>query len=264
MWRRAWIWKRRQRSAVSGQRPVIYYIRWYDDEWHVRSESVGTNRTIAEQVRRRREQELNAGLLGTVRSVPLAKFAEEHVRLIARRVRPATLKEHRECLDRLRAFMGDETRLDAITPGRIEGYFAERLKRVKVPTANKDLRTMRGIFSRAKERGYVRTNPVQVKPVREPERELRVPTSDEVRRLIEAAPTLAWKALILLAVTTGRRLGVLCGLRWADVDFGLRNMGPSWGSMPARFRGCWGSRIFNYIFGVSLSPGNDVRRGWSS
>lgn len=52
--------------------------------------------------------------------------------------------------------------------------------------------------------------------------ELEPPAAAQVRRLIEEAVKAEdgplWAAYLLLAVTTGRRRGELCGLRWTEVD----------------------------------------------
>ena len=52
--------------------------------------------------------------------------------------------------------------------------------------------------------------------------ELTPPTPEEVRLLIEAAAAsedgVLWGTFLLMAATTGRRRGELCGLRWREVD----------------------------------------------
>jgi integrase len=53
-----------------------------------------------------------------------------------------------------------------------------------------------------------------------PQASLRIPTPDEVRRLIKAveAENERWAVLIVLAALTGARRGELCALRWVDVE----------------------------------------------
>jgi integrase len=48
--------------------------------------------------------------------------------------------------------------------------------------------------------------------------EVRALTSDEARRLIEAAQGHWLEPLLILALTTGMRRGELLGLRWSDID----------------------------------------------
>lgn len=81
------------------------------------------------------------------------------------------------------------------------------------------MRTVKAAFSRARKRGYLRENPAdEVKQVREPERTIRVLDEGEIGKLLSACPSTRWRALVVLALTTGMRLGELTALRWKDVD----------------------------------------------
>jgi integrase len=170
-------------------------------------------------MRRQRESELNSGTFREVQAIGLAAFAEEHLSLMEGQVTCRTLEDQRATLNRFTAHCGDR-QLSAITPRSAEGFFAERLKVVSPATANKDMRTLKAIFQRAVKRGYLRESPFRgVKPVREPERDIRVLTTEEVERLLAACPNLMWRAFVFLAATTGMRSGELCHLEWLDVDF---------------------------------------------
>lgn len=57
-----------------------------------------------------------------------------------------------------------------------------------------------------------------VTPPKPQKREIRVLSSEEVRRLLQAARGERFEALYILAVTTGMRQGELLGLKWEDVD----------------------------------------------
>ncbi len=48
---------------------------------------------------------------------------------------------------------------------------------------------------------------------------IRVPTADEIERLMRAVPRTSFDPLVALAIATGARLGELVGLRWSDIDF---------------------------------------------
>ncbi|MCP3885401.1 MAG: tyrosine-type recombinase/integrase, partial [Propionibacteriaceae bacterium] len=101
----------------------------------------------------------------------------------------------------------------------VERFYSARLEAVAKATANKELRTVKAAFTRAVRRGYLRENPGRyVKPVRVPQKALRVLSTGDVGKLIEACPTDRWRAFIALAVTTGLRRGELLALRWQDVD----------------------------------------------
>jgi integrase len=49
-------------------------------------------------------------------------------------------------------------------------------------------------------------------------KEIRVLTSEEVKRLLHVVRGERFETLYVLAVTTGMRQGELLGLKWGDVD----------------------------------------------
>jgi integrase len=78
-----------------------------------------------------------------------------------------------------------------------------------------------GIVRFSIRRGYMGFDPLaqlerEERPTK-PRREMRVLAPDEIRALIVAAST-RYRPLLLVAVSTGLRLGELLGLRWGDVD----------------------------------------------
>lgn len=63
------------------------------------------------------------------------------------------------------------------------------------------------------------TNPAAgVSPPRAERPKLRIPTPEEMRKLIEAADGTPWALSVLLAATTGVRRGEVVALRWPDLD----------------------------------------------
>jgi integrase len=201
---------------------MTYCLQRLDDGGHRRTEAVGPDKKLAEALRKRGEMELNGGRYQDIVTSRLAAFASEHVRLIGGSVSPKTVKEHRATLAVRPAHCGDIP-LEKVSPKVAEEFLAARLGNVSPATANKDLRTLKASFGRAVKRRYLRENPFRdVKQVREPEKEIRVLTGDEVSRLMGACPSGAWRAFIGLAVTTGMRVGELTALRWRDVDLEQR------------------------------------------
>jgi integrase len=211
-WRRAWLWKRQHESRTT------YCLQWLDDSGRRRTEAVGPDKRLAEALRKRREMELNSGTYQDIVTIRLAAFAQEHVRLIEGSVSEMTVEEHGRTLGVLLDYSGDVL-LEKVTPKMAEEFLAARLKNVAPATANKNLRTLKGIFGAAARRGYVRANPFQhVSPARELEKEVRVLSEAEIESLVSACPDLRWRCFVCLALTTGLRRGELVNLEWDDVD----------------------------------------------
>ena len=85
MWRRVWVWKRKGRDVSS------YCLRWHDDSGRICTESVGRDRKLAEQLWHKRESELNAGELRSVRPIRHEEFVEQEVQTATGRLAPASV-----------------------------------------------------------------------------------------------------------------------------------------------------------------------------
>lgn len=117
--------------------------------------------------------------------------------------------------------LGDEVELDLACPNPAcgERRFTKRLGQVRPATANQDLRTLHAAFQAGVRRGCLAKNPFSgLKPVREPEKTLRVLSNEEVGRLLAACHNLTWRTFVFVAVSTGLRRGELCYLEWEDLD----------------------------------------------
>jgi len=218
-WRKVWIWERELKGGTT------YCLRWHDDRGKVRTETVGPDRKLAERLRTQREAELNSGKLNESPDVSYEEFKETELDAMKGRLPESSWGE----LERSRRKFGEITgveELSDITPAVVEKLLSRRLGEVSPATANKNLRTVKAALTRAVDRGHLEENPAsKVTQVPEPEREIRVLSKEEVQKLLEAAPSLRWKALISLGVTTGMRRGEMLALRWKDVDL---EDGTSW------------------------------------
>jgi integrase len=109
--------------------------------------------------------------------------------------------------------------LSEITPDLIEKY---RLKRkadgVSLATINRELACLKTLFNKAVEWEKTETNPARkIKKFRENGGKERIISSDEMRRLIEAASP-AIRPVLVIALNTGMRRNEILSLRWKDVD----------------------------------------------
>jgi hypothetical protein len=87
MWRRVWVWKRKGRDGSS------YCLRGHDDSGRIRTESVGRDRKLAEQLWHKREPELNAGKLRSVRPIRHEESVEQEVQTATGRAAPASVAD---------------------------------------------------------------------------------------------------------------------------------------------------------------------------
>lgn len=212
MWRRVW------RMTRKGKRGLRYAVQWYDDAARMRTESCGPSKRIAEELRRRREMELNAGLLQSTRAIRLAAFGRDYLSLVAPQLAKATVVDHAMVLRHLQGWAGDVW-MESLTRAMMERYVAHRAAMVKAATVNREIRTLRSTFERARTLGYLRQNPLKGwKMLRETRRIFDVPRLDSIQRLLAACPTLAWRAFVYLALSAGLRRGEIGALRWEDVD----------------------------------------------
>jgi integrase len=212
MWHRVWMYERK------GKRGTSYHLRWYGEDGRIKTRAAGRNERNAEQSRRELEMQINSGSFAEESSMKLFDFLKEHLELVKPRLAAASYEEYNACYERFKGFLGDR-QLSKITVADCDRYFSWRLSKVRPATANKDRRSMYTAFKRAVRSKYLRENPwASVDLVREPEKDLRVLTHDEVGKLIAACPNLKWRTFVFVAVTTGLRRGELCYLEWGDLN----------------------------------------------
>lgn len=123
--------------------------------------------------------------------------------------------------------------LHEITPHRIEQWKRERLsetwkangqtgpaKKIQPGTVNRELDGLRGILSKAVEWGKLADSPMRrVKRLKVDNRRTRILSEDEQRRLLDACPGKV-RAIVLLALITGARIGELLALTWEHTTDG--------------------------------------------
>lgn len=215
MWRKVWVWERKREKGHS------YCLRWQDERGRTRTESVGTDRKLAERLRVQKESDLNSGRVEVNERMTFDDFTTEELKVMKGRLSNGSLVSLELALRDFRRVCEPRYMAD-IKPAAVEAFLAQRLQEVRPATANKDLRTLKASFGRAVKRRYLRESPFRdVKQVREPEKTIRVLTADELAKLMATCHTASWKAFVALAVTTGMRVGELTALRWCDVDEGL-------------------------------------------
>lgn len=111
-------------------------------------------------------------------------------------------------------------RLARIEREHVQTLYARKLGSGLSPAS---VRRIHGVLSAALNMavkwGYLEKNVcADVTPPRVPPPEIRPFTEDEAKRFLQASRGDRYHALYVLGITTGARLGELCGLYWSDLD----------------------------------------------
>lgn len=212
MWTRVRITQRKLKKGVT------YCLRWPVGAGRTRTEAVGPDRKLAERRCAEREVELNSSTYREPKPISFADFVSEELDMMAGRITKRSLADLRETLKRFHRDTGVVALTD-VTPSVVERFFSRRIEHVATATANKDLRTLKASLARGVRRGYLAANPAAtLRQVREPQKQVRVLSPDELSKLLSACPDVWWQTLIAFATSTGLRRGELLALRWQDVD----------------------------------------------
>lgn len=188
-----------------------------------RKRFVGKRREWVEEYERRMLAELLAGTYGkepdAEKEIPtFEKFSSDFIEsYVVPHNKPSEQENKRMHLRvHLLPFFGDK-RLDAIGPADFDKYTAEKLRaKLGHKTINMHLSTLRRALVLAQEWGLLEMVP-PIRRLKEAKPEFRFLDFDEADRLVEgAAPE--WRAMIVLGLKTGMRLGELLAVRWEDVD----------------------------------------------
>jgi integrase len=104
----------------------------------------------------------------------------------------------------------------------VEDYKRIRLKKVKPPTVNHELKCLKAMLNKAMEWGIINEYPLsRIKLLKTENKRLRFLELEEIERLVSACEgNIA--AIVTLALHTGMRRGEILSLKWRDVDFNHR------------------------------------------
>ena len=114
--------------------------------------------------------------------------------------------------------------VEAITSKDVLAFRTELLKRVSAGTATQWLLIMRGCWTWGARLSLVTENPFKMVEMATGEAtERRAFTVAEIQELLKACDA-EWRAMVLLGLYTGQRLGDLASLTWRQVDFEQREI----------------------------------------
>src|SRR4029077_15913361 len=184
-------------------------------------EGIGTNRRQAEMVLAKRMSEAIEGRYFSKRNLGLMSFKEfadkylEEVIPLMRSARSEAIRVRRWVRDLGRRPLGEITRAE------LETWQRETRLRCKPSTVNRELGRLRHMLNRAVDWGLLEANPMKgLKFLRENNARQRYLSLEECERLIQACFSSRVRAIVVIALHTGMRLGEILNLRHRDLNFG--------------------------------------------
>jgi integrase len=154
-------------------------------------------------------------------SVTIAEAAESWIKRVEAEGRErSTIAQYRQHIDLHIVPRIGRVKLSHLTPAKVEAFRDELLAQLSRPMARKVLTSLKSLLKAAKH-AHVAAD-VSIGRGKRGKRKLRagadIPTADEIKRILAAAPE-KWRRLLLVMTFTGLRASEARGLRWQDVDF---------------------------------------------
>jgi len=152
-------------------------------------------------------------------------FTKHLASLQAGKTRASSLNRYRPIFDSFLAFLGpraSRARLASVTVREVESWRDSELASGKsISTANFAVKVLSGVFTAAKRRGEIPSNPCQSVGVLEADAEERIVFTDaQIRDLLEKADG-EWTGMVLFGYHCGLRLADAANLRFNQIADGV-------------------------------------------
>jgi len=216
---------------------MSYTKNWYIS-WQIYGRkyirSIGPSKTAAVAALGKIKAEIEEGrFLQRLPETPWHEAVEMFRQWFRTNKKPKTQQMYENSLNVLSEYFGHLT-LNQITPSMVEDFKARRAKDTRpvrkgketiyVPispaTINRDLATLKRLFSLAEDWGLVSTNKIhRIKLLKENNKRLRFLTDQEIDALLQACDSPHLRLAVRIALETGLRKDAILTLRWSEVDF---------------------------------------------
>ena len=178
------------------------------------------------------------------RSLTVAQAGKQWLDYIEREgIERSTLDHYRTHVNRHIVPRIGAAKLATLTTPEVNDFRDQLVADLSRALARKVLVSFRSIIKDARRRGTIAHNVVEGVKIASDKRNKRklqvgrdIPTPDDVRRILTAAPGGCWQALLAVAAFAGLRASELRGLRWRDVDLNtgmihVRQRADAWGTI---------------------------------
>ena len=203
---------------VNGKKGTSWYLDYAVDGRRIRKRA-GRSKRLADLALADVRVKLERKELGfAVKDRNLAEFIKEY--LAYSKGNKAALSYDRDIrILKLFADFMKADRLGAVTAARLEAYKAHRKEQGnKASTINREFNTIKAMLNKAVAWGALSQSPAKsVQKFREPRRQVRYLTKEEVRAALKAADDRL-RPILETFLHTGLRRDELIHLSWADVD----------------------------------------------
>lgn len=204
---------------VSGKKGVTWYLDYAVDGRRLRKR-VGRSKRLAELALADVQVKLERKELGfQAKDKGLADFIQEYLAYSKSNKARQSYERDTYIIKNFTDFIKAD-KLSAITPAKLEAYKVHRRENgAKLTTVNRELNTIKAMLNKAVAWGSLAQSPAQsVSKFREPRRQVRYLSKDEVRTILKAADERL-RPIIEVFLHTGLRRDEVVHLTWADIDF---------------------------------------------
>ena len=197
-----------------------YYIDYYVHGRRKR-EKVGTSKRLADTILAKRKVEILEGKFidrSRERKISLSEFVKEYLEFSIVNKSLNTYKLDQMATRNFLKFIGN-LRLGEVAHVHFEKYKSARINEVSISTVNRELATLKHMFTTAVKWSYLTDNPARdARKGKEPPGRVRYLMNEEIQELLQECKRDYLKTIVLIALNTGMRKGEILGLTWADVD----------------------------------------------
>ena len=177
-----------------------------------------SNKTLAREIYEARRVDFLRDQLGIQKKkrLPLSRLAKDFLEWS--RAHKKSYRRDVILVDHfLNYFRGKDTR--DISSLDVERYKQKRNKEVAPATVNREVACLKRMFNLAIEWEIASDNPVKgVKLFPEPKRSFRWWNEEEIRKFLNVSDDKI-RAITLIGLNTGMRIGEMLSLRWSNIDF---------------------------------------------